>query len=81
MLLGWGAGVGGFIGAASGASGDVGNQDRHFADLICDALGSGQVVLVAETRTEQETAITREIIQGALGDFTEVAAVEVTRPH
>jgi hypothetical protein len=75
MLLGWGASLGGFIGATAGAAGDAGNEERHFADLIRDALGSGQVVLVAETRTEQETALAQDIIQGALGDFTEVAAV------
>jgi hypothetical protein len=75
MLLGWGASVGGVIGATAGAAGDTGNQERRFADLIHDALASGQVVLLAQTRTEQETAISRDIIQGSLGDVTEVAAV------
>lgn len=74
MLLGWGASLGGFIGATAGASGDAGNQERHFADLIRDALASDQVVLLVETRTEQETAITQEIVQASLGDSAEVSA-------
>jgi hypothetical protein len=74
MLLGWGASLGGFIGATAGAAGDAGNQNRHFADLIRDALGSGQVVLLVETRTEQETAIAQDIVQASLGDSTEVSA-------
>jgi hypothetical protein len=75
MLLGWGASVGGVIGVAAGAAGDSGNQERRFADLIRDALSSGQVVLVGETRTEQETAMAREVFQASLGDFREVSAV------
>jgi hypothetical protein len=35
--------------------------------LIGDAIASGQVVLVAETRTEQETAIARDVIQASVG--------------
>lgn len=38
------------------------------SSLVRDAIASGQVVLVAETRTEQETAIAREVIQALVGD-------------
>jgi hypothetical protein len=64
-MLGWGASLGGFIGAAAGA----GTKEGGFVALISDAITSGQVVLVAETLTVQETEIAREIIQAAVGDF------------
>lgn len=68
MLLGWGASIGGLIGAAVGATPGAGNKDGWLSDLVSDALASGQVVLIAETLTEQETAIAREVIQAAVGD-------------
>ena len=71
MLLGWGASIGGLIGAAAGASAGPGNKHGWFSDLIHDAIASGQIVLVAETRTEQETAIAREVIQAAVGDYND----------
>ncbi len=71
MLLGWGASIGGFIGAVVGAMPGAGNKEGWLSDLIADAISSGQVVLVAETRTEQETAIAREVIQASVGDSTD----------
>ena len=68
MLLGWGASIGGLIGAAAGATPGAGNKDGWLSDLIGDAIASGQFVLVVETRTEQETAIAREVIQASVGD-------------
>lgn len=70
-MLGWGASLGGFIGAAAGA----GSKEGNFSELIRDAIASGQVVLVAETRTKQESAIARDVIQAAVGDYTEVSTV------
>jgi len=75
MMLGWGASIGGLIGAAAGASAGAGNKEGRFADLIRDAISSGQVVLVAETRTEQETAVAREIIQASVGDYKDTSTV------
>ncbi len=69
MLLGWGASIGGLIGAAAGVTpAGVGDKDGWLSDLIGDAIASGQAVMVAETRTAQETAIAREVIQASLGD-------------
>jgi hypothetical protein len=73
-MLGWGASLGALIGTAAGASVGAGKRDGRFADLIRDAISSGQVVLVAETRTEQETAIAREVIRASVGDFTDSIA-------
>ncbi len=70
MMLGWGASIGGLIGAAAGASAastGSGNNEGWLSDLVSDAIASGQAVLVAETRNEQETAMAREIIREAVG--------------
>lgn len=70
-MLGWGASLGGFIGAAAGAE----NKEGQFSELVRDAISSGQVVLVAKTRTEQETLIAREVIQAAVGEFKDISTV------
>ena len=72
MLLGWGASVGGLIGAAAGATPGAGDKDGWLSDLIGDAIASGQVVLVVETRTPQETAIAAEVIRASLGDAEDI---------
>jgi hypothetical protein len=68
VMLGWGASLGGLVGAAAGASAGPEKKEGWLSDLVGDAIASGQVVLVAETRTEQETAIAREVIQASVGD-------------
>lgn len=72
IMLGWGASLGGFIGAAVGASSNAGENDGRFADLILDAIKSGDVVLVAETRTPEQTAIAREVINAAVGEYKDL---------
>lgn len=69
VMLGWGASLGAFVGAAVGASPGVERKEGWLSDLIRDAIASGQVVLVAQTRTEQETAVAREVIKAAVGEF------------
>ena len=69
MLIGWGASIGGLIGAAAGTAADSENKQGWLSDLIGDAIASGQVVLVAETRNEQETAIAREAIKDSVGKY------------
>jgi hypothetical protein len=68
MLLGWGASVGALSGAATGATEGSGHKEGWLAELVGDAIASGHVVLVAETWTEQETAIAREVVQASVGD-------------
>jgi hypothetical protein len=75
MLLGWGASVGGLIGAAAGATPGAGDKEGWLSDLVGDAISSGQVVLVAETRTEQETAIAREVIRASVSDSKDISMV------
>jgi hypothetical protein len=75
-MLGWGASLGGLVGAAVGAenlSGDTAEMKGSFSALIRDAISSGQVVLVAETRTEQETANARQVMKASVGACEDVS--------
>ncbi len=75
MLIGWGASIGGLIGAAAGATAGPGNKEGWLADLVGDAIANGQVVLVVETRNEQETADAREVIQDSVGQYKDTNLV------
>ena len=78
MMLGWGASLGGLLGAAVGithkASVPAPKKEGWLADLVRDAIANGQTVLVAETRTEQETETARGVIQAAVGDYKDTGA-------
>ena len=77
-MLGWGASLGGLVGAAVGAESHAGNEKEKkgtFSALIQDAISSGQVVLVAETRTEEETANARQVMQASVGACEDVSTV------
>ena len=75
VMLGWGASLGSFVGAAAGAGKDVEPKNGWLSDLVRDAIANGQVVLLVETRTAEETTIAREIIGAAVGEFKDVASV------
>lgn len=66
-LLGWGASLGGFLGAAVGAS----KKTKPFLSLVDDAIKNGQQVLIVETYTEQETANAQQVIKQITGDYQE----------
>jgi hypothetical protein len=74
VMLGWGASLGAFVGAAAGANTGVEHKDGRLADLVRDAIASGQVVLVVQTRTVEETATAREIIEAAVGEFKDTVS-------
>lgn len=57
-LVGWGASLGGLVGAVVGAERSKGDVST----LIKDALSSGQVVLVAHARTEADTSLAQEVV-------------------
>jgi len=69
VMLGWGASLGAFVGAAAGANANVEHKEGWLSDLVRDAVMNGQIVLVVETRTTQETATAREVIQAAMGEL------------
>ena len=74
VMLGWGASLGGVVGAVIGSE-NTDKKDGKFADLVQDAITNGQVVLVAHTRSEQETAIAQDVIKAALGPFKDARTV------
>lgn len=71
VFLGWGAAVGGCIGAAMGMQ----KKTRPLYELVGAAMLVGHFALVAETRTNQETLDAQEVIKAALGDFDDVRVV------
>jgi hypothetical protein len=50
-------------------------KDGKLADLVDDAIRSGQVVLVATTRSAQETHVATEVIQDAVGSCKDTSMV------
>jgi hypothetical protein len=62
-LVGWGASLGGLMGAMVGSERSKGDVSA----LIKDALASGQVVLVAHARTEAETSLARQAVSRQVG--------------
>jgi len=73
VMLGWGASLGAFVGGAVGAQTGIEHKEGWLSDLVRDAIASGQVVLVVQTRSAEETVIAREIIGDAVGEFKDVA--------
>jgi len=72
VMLGWGASLGAFVGAAAGANTGVEHKEGWLADLIHDAIANGQVVLVAQTRSAEQTVIAREVVGDAVGEFQDI---------
>lgn len=67
-MLGWGAGLGGFLGAAVGAA----KKDKPFVDLVRDAIEHNQHVVIVETVTEEETETAKRIIKDSVGDYEDM---------
>jgi hypothetical protein len=65
-MLGWGAALGGLVGAAVGAEKTEEKKEGKFSEFVLDAIQSGHVVLVAQTRTESEATLVREIVGDSL---------------
>ncbi|MGE5385786.1 MAG: hypothetical protein ACM3SV_07850 [Betaproteobacteria bacterium] len=61
-MLGWGAGLGGLVGAVAGA----GNREGRLSDLVSDAIASGSAVLVAHARNENESRIAETVMRDSL---------------
>jgi hypothetical protein len=73
MLMGWGAVVGGMIGAAVGA----GTEDtRHFSDLVRDAIKHGHAVLIAHATTEEQTTTAQSVIGNSLKDPSQSGRID-----
>jgi len=74
VMLGWGASLGAFVGAAAGANSSVEQKSGWLADLIHDAIANGQVVLVVQTQNSEQTTIAREIVGDAVGEVQDVVS-------
>ena len=79
VLMGWGASLGGFVGAWTGSTAGTEKKEGWLSDLVGDAIENGQVVLVAEARSETEAVIERDIINAAIGDYkdTEMPFIDI----
>lgn len=71
-LLGWGASLGGMVGATVGSAESSTIKSGMLSDLIKDAIESGQVVLVAETLTKQETDNARDVMKISVNDYHDI---------
>lgn len=67
VMLGWGASLGGLVGASVGAA----EKARPLSDMVHDAVTSGGLVVVAETLSVEETESAAAIFKAAVGDYTE----------
>lgn len=74
VMLGWGGSVGALLGAAAGANKEVEHKEGWLSDLVRDAIASGQVVLVVDSRNEHETAIAKEVLATAVGEYADQRA-------
>lgn len=70
VMLGWGAAMGGFVGAAVGASAKA----KTLSALIEDAISNDQFVVVAETHSPTETEKAKLVFKEAIGDYKEINA-------
>ncbi|MDP3608239.1 MAG: hypothetical protein Q8R74_04115 [Methylophilus sp.] len=76
-MLGWGASVGATAGATIGAIKSNRNsakeKDGWFSDFIRDAIAGGQVVLVVETRSKEETALASEVMKLSVNNYQDIS--------
>ena len=67
-MMGWRASLGAWVGAVAGSI-CFNKPGGKLADLVADAIQSGQVVLMVITRTEQQTSVAVDILQSAVGSY------------
>lgn len=65
-MLGWGAALGGIVGAVAGANQATKKQTGKFADVVHYAIHRGHVTLIAETLNPAEKMLASEIIGSSL---------------
>ncbi|MFO1389148.1 hypothetical protein [Cellvibrio sp.] len=73
VMMGWGAGIGGILGASAGAA----TKSRSLSELISDAIKAGQIPLVVETHSPEETASAQAVFKDLIGDYQDIAAARV----
>lgn len=68
VLIGWGASIGGFIGAATGAM----KKNRPLTQLVQEAILTGQIALVVDTHSRQQTLAAKTVMDAAVGGYKNV---------
>lgn len=58
-MMGWGAVLGGIVGATAGAGGE---DKKIFSDLVRDAVNSGHTVLIVHANSESQTTTAQKIV-------------------
>jgi len=76
VMLGWGASLGGLVGAVAGAQSSKGGV----SDLIRDALASGHFALVAHADTEAQATLAREVIGASMVEPGAASKAEIDQP-
>lgn len=67
VMLGWGASIGGLVGASVGAAENV----KPLSTLVHDAITKGGTVVIVEALNEEEANKARGIFKAAVGDYNE----------
>lgn len=67
VMLGWGASIGGLVGASMGAA----EKAKPLTELVQDAINSGSLVVLVETVSAEETEAAGKIFKDAVGDYTD----------
>ena len=75
-LIGWGASVGGLVGAVVGAD----RSDGDVSSLVRNALADGQVVLYIQAATEDQTTLARRITGQSMSDSGAPSGLETRSP-
>lgn len=70
VMMGWGAGIGGILGASAGAAAKA----KSLSDLVSDSIKAGQIPVVVETYSEEETNAAKEIFKELIGDYQDIAS-------
>lgn len=73
VMIGWGASIGGLLGAAVGA----GTKDtQHFADLVRDAVSQDNTVLIAHAATEKQTITAQSFINDSINALDQTIKID-----
>lgn len=72
-MIGWGATVGGLVGAAVGA----GTEDtKRFSDIVQDAVKSGHAALIVYAASEPQTTLAQAVIAESLVDKSKTGKID-----
>lgn len=72
-MVGWGAAVGAIAGAGAG----IAQKSGDFSNFVIDAINNGYVVLLAYTRSGDETELARDIIAASGKEQHEMQVVRL----